>query len=105
MDVCGFSARERVLFLNTLMRFGPPYVHQVTELGWVPYEEQFPAKTRLQVRGASCCCWGAGPAAAAAAGARGAGPVGTRWGVVAALVLSGMLQLASSSLTVLLTLC
>jgi hypothetical protein len=50
LAICGLNARERVLFLDTFMRFGPPYVHQITEHGWVPFENKFLDKNRLQVR-------------------------------------------------------
>jgi hypothetical protein len=50
MLVCGFNTRDRSVFLTVLMHFGPPFVHQDTELGWVPYDKHFQHKTRQQVR-------------------------------------------------------
>jgi hypothetical protein len=61
------------LFLDTFMRFGPPYVHQITEHGWVPFENKFLDKSRLQVRcllvaktSKQRLCGSSGPSAAAA---------------------------------------
>jgi hypothetical protein len=50
MLICGFNSHERAHFLKVLMHFGPPFVHQDTEAGWVPYDKQFGLKTRQQVR-------------------------------------------------------
>lgn len=50
MRVCGLSARDRAMFLATVLQFGPPYVHHNTEQGWVPFTQQFPDHKRVQVR-------------------------------------------------------
>ena len=50
LRVCGLNARERVLFLTAVMQYGPPFVHQATEEGWVVFDKLLAGKTRLEVR-------------------------------------------------------
>lgn len=50
LAVCGFNSRERVVFLTTLMSFGPPFVHPTTEQGWAAFDKAFKdSKDRVQV--------------------------------------------------------
>lgn len=54
--ICGLTARERTLFLNTLMQFGPPFVHHATEDGWAAFERTLVGKTRLEVMSVCVLC-------------------------------------------------
>jgi hypothetical protein len=50
LAICGFNARERSLFLTTLMSFGPPFVHPTTDQGWAAFDKVFKgSKDRAQV--------------------------------------------------------
>jgi hypothetical protein len=62
LAICGFNTRERVVFLTTLMSFGPPFVHPTIEQGWAAFDKAFKgSKDRLQVSHAAAAAANATP--------------------------------------------